>query len=168
MKNYTKIINESKDVYALNEGLWSKLVKALEFRYPKHPRYRALVKRLNEGYYRCSHMYAPKETKVGLGGKYKDFDVDFEYSDYEENPERIRCMYEVQLAVWKEIIKFYGQVGPEGACKYNKNKPRCMKFVQQELEEMKDEIKDIERELKQMARGKMNRQKFNSLKRYFS
>lgn len=167
MKEYSKIIHESKNSY-LEEGVWSTFLKWIEPSAPKHPKWKALDDRFWRAMRRCDDMYPPKTKKVQVGGQVKDYGLDVSYDEYEENPERIRCRAEAKLAIYKEFLKFYKKEGVEGVCKFNRNKERCMREAEKDIEILKNAIPDLEREVKQMGRKKMSRAQFAKFKRLVS
>ncbi|MHA1816620.1 MAG: hypothetical protein ACTSX1_11475, partial [Candidatus Heimdallarchaeaceae archaeon] len=114
----------------LQEGIWSAITKALEFPTAKHPKYRMLIKSLNNRYIMCRTSFpAVSDKKIKFNSEWGNID----YKDYQESPEYITCIDNAYLDFVKDFIKWASKMKPEEVCKYNRNKERCMKWLENEV-----------------------------------
>jgi hypothetical protein len=143
--------------HILYEGIWTAVRKTLEFPTAKHPVYRAMIKNLNNRYIMCRSSYpANVDKQINVNSKWGELN----FKDYKENPDYLICLDNTYLDFANEFLKWVKKSKPEEVCKYNKNKNRCIKWLQNEVNEAKINIKNLKRQMQQMKTKRMNRSAF--------
>lgn len=144
--------------HILYEGIWSAIRKTLEFPTAKHPVYRKMVKNLNNNYIMCRTNHPPEvDRQINLNSKWGGLS----FKDYQENPDYLICLNSVYLDFAEEFLKWVKKSKPEEVCKYNRNKERCMRWLEKEVDEAKFDIKNLKRQMQQMRSKRMNKSAFD-------
>jgi len=141
----------------LNEGFWQSIKNFFEFPHSKHPKYTAVTTAYETAETRCRRQYSPKkDIEIKIGDK-------FTYRDYVENPEYILCEMRAALQFWSDVIKWFKSSTSEEVCKFNTNKERCIKWVEETKLEGESELANLKGELKNT---KMSKQQFDKIARF--
>lgn len=155
----SKLVEEYLD--HIQEGIWSAIKRALEFPPSKHPKYRVMLKMLNNRYIQCEQRNQGSETRIKLDTQWGNFN----YIDYQENPDLIVCNTAAYVDFLKEFISWTSKEKPDKICKFNKNPERCKKWLENEIMEAKAEMKSNIKQLQQMKGGRMNKSAFNKFQK---
>ena len=116
------------------EGIFRKFLEMVEDKRPKHPKWKTMQFMFKRAGVRCETMFGKEIIEPGFS---------WTYDEYNENPKMVRCQY---LARADYLLRFLGWVkeeGEDGVCKFNRNKPKCKKWIRTFSTKAEHEILDI-------------------------
>jgi len=146
----------------LQEGVWGAVTKALEFPTAKHPKYKLLVKSLNDRQILCREANPAHDTRLKVQSQYGEV----QFGDYQENPDYGNCLHQAYYDFAKDFLDLVKREKIQGICRYNRNLERCSRWVEEEVIKKGNQLKNLKRQLDFMKKGrkisKPNYQKFVS------
>jgi len=146
----------------LQEGVWGAVTKALEFPTSKHPKYKLLVKSLNDRQIMCRESSPAYDTRIKVSTKYGEL----KFGEYRENPEYGNCLHQAYYDFAKDFLALAKREKAQGLCKFNRDIKKCSRWVEEEVIKKGQQLKNLKRQLDYMKKGKNisnhNYQKFVS------
>ena len=134
----------------LQEGIWTAVVKALEFPTAKHPRYKRILKQLNDRYIMCRSSFPGLDNRIRFNTKYGSI----QYGEYIQHPDYTNCLNSAYLDFANDFLDWVKRAKIKEVCKYNRNFEKCSKWVENEVLDRKDEIKNLKRQMEFMKKGR--------------
>jgi hypothetical protein len=151
------------DEYLINiqEGVWAAIARALEFPTSKHPKYRLLVKSLNNRQIMCRNSFPGEDLRINVNTKWGDF----KFGDYQEHPQYTHCLFSAYVDFLTDFLKLAEREKTSGLCKFNRNKEKCAQWVEMEVLKKKSLLKDYKRQLKLMKDMRIPKKQFADFQR---
>jgi hypothetical protein len=144
-------------------GIWASVLDARK--YPKHPKWNKMIQDHERISKKCAEYYPDNYKKVKASGGLGEASANFDYEDYQANPERIKCQMTARLNFLKKFVGWISKEKAEEICKYNtKGTERCYAYVMAVKEGSISELADLHRVLSASSKDKpLSRQQFQAI-----
>lgn len=152
-------------------GLVALLRWELGKKIPKHPEWKKIWGGFLSAHKNCIALHQDIKTiatktittaKERQGGEPEGGSVTYE--EYQENPERMKCIMTVRLNALTDFVTWAKKTKPEVICKDNKKFKRCLKFVGKTKESTDRELKAMQMMLKSTSSKRLlNKHQFKKI-----